>query len=86
MEALDGQTEQDKKKQAVAANGAQLVPRGRQQTFSSQLESVFCFVIHRAASDDVTPELCWLPAQPAELGDVGNAHEHCCKTPTGSAE
>lgn len=42
-------------------------------------------VIRRVASDDVTPELCWLPAQPAGLRDVGNAQEHCCKTLTGSA-
>lgn len=41
------------------------------------------------ASDDVTPELCRLPAQPAGLRDVGNTREHCCKTllvrPTNSA-
>lgn len=41
---------------------------------SSQLESVVCRG-SPVASDDVTPELCWLSAQPAGLRDVGTTWE-----------
>lgn len=71
---MDGQTEQEKKKQAVPENGAQFHSRGCQQTLSSQLESVVCRG-SPVASDDVTPELCWLSAQPAGLRDVGTTWE-----------
>lgn len=80
-EALDGQTEGERKKQALLERVEPTSPLKRMPAnfygHNSNLPSARSD--SPVASDGVTPELCRLPAQPAGLREVGTTWEHCRK-------